>query len=203
MWVYLLNLNCKLEVFLFFLKLNKKAKMGGKHINGSARAKWWDYSDSGTYFITICTKDKVPYFGEVVHDNIKLNEVGEIVSEEWLKTKGLRPGMKIELHEFIVMPDHFHALITIGVNAFNGKDSFLNEYGFFKNNEFKPQSNNLGSIVRGFKSAVTTRCKKNKLSFCWQPRYHDVIIKTPEQFGNVRRYILENPRRHAMRRVPS
>ena len=177
--------------------------MGVKHINGSARAKWWDYSDCGTYFITICTKDKIPYFGIVPDGNVLLNKVGEIVSEEWLKTVRLRPEMKIELHEFIVMPDHFHALITIGVNVFNGKDSFVDESGRFKNNEFKPQSNNLGSIVRGFKSAVTTRCKKADLSFCWQPRYYDVIIKTPEQFENVQRYILENPRRHAMRRVPT
>lgn len=110
--------------------------------------------------------------------------------------------MKIELHEFVVMPDHFHALITIEVNQFNGKDSLINEFGSFKNNEFKPQSNNLGSIVRGFKSAVTTKCKKTDLPVCWQPRYYDVIIKTPEQFENVQRYILENPRRHAMRRVP-
>ncbi len=177
--------------------------MGVKHINGSVRAKWWDYSDTGTYFLTICTKDKIPYFGKVQNGKVQLTKIGEILSEEWLKTAGLRPKMKVELHEFVIMPDHFHALITIGVNQFNGKDSFVNESGSFKNNEFKPQSNNLGSIVRGFKSAVTTRCKKADLPFCWQPRYYDVIIKSPEQFANVQRYILDNPRRHAMRRVPT
>lgn len=192
-----------MKSFLFFLKLNKEEQMGLKHINGSAKAKWWDYSDSGTYFITICTKDDTPPFGEILCDKVQLNKVGEIVSEEWLKTAALRAEMNVKLHEFVVMPDHFHALLTIGRNKFNGKDSFVNESGSFKNNEFKPQSNNLGSIVRGFKSAVTTRCKKADLSFCWQPRYYDVIIKSQGQFENVQRYILENPRRHAMRRVPT
>ena len=177
--------------------------MGLKHINGSARAKWWDYSCSGTYFITICTKDKVPYFGNFQGGKIQLNKVGEIVSEEWLKTVDLRKEMKVELHEFVIMPDHFHALISIGINKFNGKDSFVNEFGNIKNNDFKPQSNNLGSIVRGFKSAVSTRCKKTDLPFCWQPRYYDVIIRSKGQFENVQRYILDNPRRHAMHRVPT
>lgn len=176
--------------------------MGLKYKNGSFRAKWWDYSDSGTYFITVCTKDKIPFLGSVSNGGIQLSKIGEIVSEEWLKTMNLRSEMNVELHNYVVMPDHFHAMITIGLNPFNGKDSFVNEYGDFKNNAFKSQSNNLGSIVRGFKSAVTTRCKKIDLPFCWQPRYYDVIIKSQKQFENVQRYILENPRRLALRREP-
>lgn len=55
--------------------------MGLKYKNGSLRAGWWDYSNSGTYFITICTKDRSPYFGKVSGDKVQLNKVGEITSE--------------------------------------------------------------------------------------------------------------------------
>lgn len=167
--------------------------MGLKYKNDSLRAKWWDYSDSGTYFVTICTKDKNPFFGEVINGEVNLNEIGYIVHEEWIKTPELRSRMKLELHNFVIMPDHFHALITIGSTSFNRIDAFSDDDGNFKNNQFKPQSNNLGSIVRGFKSAVTMKCKLNAFNFCWQSRYYDVIIKTPEQFENVQKYILENP----------
>ena len=177
--------------------------MGVKYKNNSLRARWWDYSTAASYFITICTKDKVPFFGEVVNGEMKLSLIGEIVNEEWVRTADIRSRMKLELHNFIVMPDHFHALITIGTTEFNDKDSYLDELGNFKNNAFKPQSNNLGSIIRGFKSAVTMRCKLKGYPFCWQSRYHDVIIKDLKQFENVQQYILENPRRHAMRRVPT
>lgn len=167
--------------------------MGLKYKNDSLRAKWWDYSNSGTYFITICTKDKNPFFGEIVNGHVELSEIGKIVSKEWMKTHELRSQMKVELHHFIVMPDHFHALISIGITDFNGTDTFLDEFGNLKKNQFKSQSNNLGSLVRGFKSAVTMRCKLAGLQFCWQSRYYDVIIKDQTHFENVQKYILENP----------
>lgn len=178
---------------MFFLKLKKKEHMGLKYKNDSLRAKWWDYSDSGTYFITICTKDKTPFFGEILNGEITLSRIGEIVHEEWLRTFELRTRMKLDRHNFVIMPDHFHAMLTIGSTEFNGKDAFSDDNGNFKSNRFKPQANNLASIIRGFKAAVSMKCKLEKLPFCWQSRYYDVIIKTPEQFENVQKYILENP----------
>ena len=174
--------------------------MGLKYKNDSLRAKWWNYSNAGTYFITISTKNKSPFFGEIFDGKIELSEIGKIASEEWLKTAELRSNMKLELHNFIVMPDHFHALVTIGITEFNGTGASLDEFGYFKNNQFKPQSNNLGSIIRGFKSAVTMRCKLKGFQFCWQSRYYDVIIKSQNQFENVQKYILENPSKWELRK---
>ena len=167
--------------------------MGLKFKNDSLRAKWWDYSNAATYFITICTKDRVPFFGEVLLGKMELSEVGKIAVEEWIKTVGLRPQMKIALHNYVVMPDHFHAMLTIGLTEFNGKDTFFDESGDLKRNRFKPQSNNLGSIIRGYKSAVTTQCKISGLDFCWQSRYYDVIVRSQDQFENIQNYILRNP----------
>ena len=46
------------------------------------RSQSWNYAGSGTYFITICTKDKQKWFGEIEQDQMKLSEVGKIVQEE-------------------------------------------------------------------------------------------------------------------------
>jgi len=36
-------------------------------------------------------------------------------------------------------------------------------------NQFAPQRKNLASIIRGFKSAVTTVARKKNIDFGWQP----------------------------------
>lgn len=78
----------------------------------SIRLKGHDYSDDGFYFITICTKGRHCYFGRVVDDKMVLNEKGQIVKNEWLNTANVRQGDVI-LHEYVVMPNHFHAIVEI------------------------------------------------------------------------------------------
>ncbi|MEG9487534.1 transposase [Mannheimia sp. HC-2023] len=75
------------------------------------RLKYYDYRSQGYYFITICCKDKQCFFGKVVGREMKLNRVGEIVHKEWLNTEKIRKN--IQLHEFVVMPNHFHAILEI------------------------------------------------------------------------------------------
>ncbi len=121
------------------------------------------------------------YFGEIENDEMVLNELGLIVNTEWEKTLEIRPDMNLELGEFITMPNHFHAIIMIGENKFNkrgnGRDAMHRVST--ATNKFGPQSKNLGSIMRGFKSAVTTASKKLNIEFGWQARFHDHIIRQP------------------------
>jgi hypothetical protein len=60
-------------------------------------------------------------------------------------------------------------------------------------NQFGPQSHNLASIIRGFKSSVTIYARKNNLKFDWHPRFHDHIIRTHMEFINIENYIIKNP----------
>ena len=61
-------------------------------------------------------------------------------------------------------------------------------------NQFGPQSKNLASIIRGFKSAVTTYARKNGIiDFAWQPRFHDHIIRDAASFERIQNYIANNP----------
>ncbi|GET35027.1 hypothetical protein PbJCM13498_38900 [Prolixibacter bellariivorans] len=85
----------------------------------SARANWWDYRNEAAYFITICTAGKTHYFGTVRNRNMYLSKLGEIAKHEWLRTPMMRRDMHITLDEYIIMPNHFHAIIVIGENSFN------------------------------------------------------------------------------------
>ena len=80
----------------------------------------------------------------------------------------------------------------------NGKVIFsLEEIVQFKkksNNKFGPQSKNLGSIIRGYKSAVTTQVRiSGNTDFAWQSRFHEHIIRGERAFKNIQRYINNNP----------
>src|SRR5262245_59682784 len=82
-----------------------------KHHRRSLRLSGYDYSQPGMYFVTICTARRECLFGEVVGGHMLVNQVGRIVQEEWQQTSALRPY--VVLDEFVVMPNHFHAVPVI------------------------------------------------------------------------------------------
>ena len=82
------------------------------HHRRSIRLRGYDYSQPGAYFVTACTWQREHLFGEVIDGEMVLNEPGEIVAAEWLQTAVKRPS--IILGEFVVMPNHFHAILMIG-----------------------------------------------------------------------------------------
>ncbi|MCL5996393.1 MAG: hypothetical protein M1546_10110, partial [Chloroflexi bacterium] len=61
-----------------------------------------------------------------------------------------------------------------------------------------PQSQNLASIVRGFKIGVTKYATQNQIAFAWQARYHDHVIRNREEHERIRQYIAENPQKWAV-----
>jgi REP element-mobilizing transposase RayT len=102
------------------------ARFKNKYRIESTRLKNWDYGCNATYFVTICTKNREHFFGDVVVGNdavpyVSLSEIGKIAETEWLKTFDMRPDMNLEMGQFIIMPNHFHAIIGIGINEFNSQ----------------------------------------------------------------------------------
>lgn len=81
------------------------------HHRRTIRLKGYDYSQAGLYFITICVKNHECLFGEIINRKMILNDAGKMVESEWLKLP--ERFNNIELHEFIVMPNHFHAILEI------------------------------------------------------------------------------------------
>ena len=161
-------------------------------------------------FITICTREKERYFGEILEGKMVLSDIGKIAQIEWLKTFEMRQDMNLWMGEYVIMPNHFHAIIGIGDNAYNIEresknvmDSIVGRRDAMHcvstnqgepKNKFCPQSKNLASIVRGFKIGVTKYCRKIKSEFAWQPRYHDHIIRNKEEFQRISDYIKTNPK---------
>ncbi len=184
----------------------------GKFRNDSPRMHNWNYSQ-GTFFVTIVTKNRQPYFGEIIDGEMHLSILGKIVNAEWLKTVSIRPDMHITLDEFEIMPDHFHGIIgfrqggdpchqdvTIRV-GFNRRDAMhcvptiktTKTIATNVKNKFGPQSKYLASIIRGFKSSVTTQARKLGLVFDWQPRYHEHAIRDDMELKRIVEYIRNNP----------
>ena len=56
-----------------------------------------------------------------------------------------------------------------------------------------PKPGSLSTIIRSFKSAVTKWGNENKLSFGWQSRFHDHIIRDNNEFIRIINYIINNP----------
>lgn len=168
----------------------------------SARWQGWDYGWNGWYFVTICTKDRACYFGDVVKKEMMLSDIGKIAQEEWLKTPIIRDGMRLD--EWLIMPNHVHMVIEI-IN----RDDTVETHSYAslqqpdpkqtpeqeKPNIFGPQRRNLAAIIRGFKGAVTARVttEYGLGFFAWQPRYYDHIIRDEFELNRIRKYIRDNP----------
>ncbi|MEX6690794.1 hypothetical protein QTN47_25020 [Danxiaibacter flavus] len=174
----------------------------------STRLQSWNYANPGMYFITICTKNHAHYFGEIVVADAQCNAylrqsaIGQIAHSEWLKTPEIRPDMNLQLGEFVIMPDHMHGIVIIGDNHHRRdamhrvSDSNPDETQFRDAmhcvSTIAPQSKNLASIIRGYKSAVTTFARKNGILFDWQPRYYDHIIRSMDEYERISEYIVNN-----------
>ena len=156
----------------------------------SPRASWIEYN-GGTYFITICTHNKQHYFGSIQNEEIKLSLIGKILAEELNQISTHYPY--IELLQYVVMPNHFHALVNI-VDVSHQTDAARcvpTEVRF--NKELKEKRLPLlSTFIRGLKSAVTRRAHQIDKNFEWQSRYHDHAIRNLKDFNNISLYIENN-----------
>ena len=77
----------------------------------SIRLSEYDYSFPNWYYITICTHERRNLFGKINNGKMILNEKGNVVEEEWIRTKKIRKH--IDLDYYIIMPNHLHGIIII------------------------------------------------------------------------------------------
>ena len=150
-----------------------------------------------------------------------LSPIGKIVQTEWIKTFEMRPDMNLQMDDYVIMPNHFHAIIIIGENEYNvkrGGEKRLDDLGRLdlaqrrdamhcvcttmhcdsipggtSQNQFGPQSKNLASVIRGFKIGVTKNARVINPDFAWQSRYHDRIIRSNAEYQRISKYIRNNP----------
>src|SRR5690606_8295494 len=86
-------------------------KYKGKYRNESIRLQGWDYGRAGRYFITICTKDREHFFGEINKGRMQVSPAGAIAHVLWYEIKN--HSKNVELGEFVVMPNHVHGVLIL------------------------------------------------------------------------------------------
>ncbi len=136
----------------------------------------------GYYFITLTTKNKKDYFGKIEKDRVVLNKRGEIAKMNW---DGISAKFSdVSLDEFIIMPNHVHAIMIFKVKASKSK------------NEEK-----LNQILENFKRCARfdinlafPRAKK----FEWQKSTEVREIHNEGEMFDMRYYIDSNPIRWDM-----
>ena len=150
------------------------------------RLESYDYRQPGAYFVTIVAHARQSIFGEVVDQNVKLNDFGQIVTEEWERSNQIR--CEIGLDAFVVMPNHLHGIVMINPVGATG----------WSPSPSAPFKRSLGAFVAGFKSAVTTRVNQLRGTPgvpIWQRNYYEHVIRSEESLNRIRQYIAENPGR--------
>jgi len=140
------------------------------------RLKNYDYSQQGLYFITICIHQKICLLGRVNNDEMYPNESGFMLESCWLDlTKRFDT---VRLHEFVVMPNHFHGII-----------------------EMTEKDITLGEVVGAFKSITTNQYIKGVKENNWRPfdyklwqrNYYEHVIRNECSYQQITEYIKYNP----------
>ena len=177
------------------------------------RLKDYDYSKGGGYFVTICTKNRMNRFGDIVNGEMVLNSSGKIASSMIAGITKVFNNILID--RFIVMPNHVHCIINIIENLPVGNASerrivqptqssiarlTTNEIISSEMRSVDDTPNDrtkmlLSKVVQLYKSSVTKRVKKIEKSVysLWQSSFHDRIIRNEREYGNIQLYIANNP----------
>lgn len=177
-----------------------ESKYKGRYRIPSARA-WWHQYNGGTYYVTICTKNRENHFGRIMDGKMELSEMGRCLNEQIFLTSQMRADMNVEIPLFSIMPNHVHLIVVIGENVYNtpveyndgvlsGRDAMpcVSE----SVNTFSPQSKNLASIIRGIKIGTKAYATTNNIEFDWQPRFHDHIVRNVDELNAIANYIENN-----------
>ena len=162
-----------------------KLRKNNRH---SIRLKEYDYSKAGTYYVTICTQNRECLFGAIVNGEMQLNDMGRVVSDEWIKSTGTRH--EIELDEWVVMPNHFHGIVmfTESVGAIHESPLQMTQ----------KQRRNMGlsKLIGRFKMVSSKKINEMRQTSgvkLWQRNYWEHIIRNNDELINIREYIRNNP----------
>ena len=139
------------------------------------------YSQSGGYFVTICTANRKCILSRVVPGNkfvladVHLTELGRI-ADAVLHEASERTG--IRLNTYVIMPNHIHMILQIQSEE---EGYTIGEYvGMFK------------SLTLHYWRKVCSR-EGRVMGSVWQRNYYEHIIRNDEDHLEKLRYIQENP----------
>jgi putative transposase len=184
-------------MILFTSRIDQRSHQPGNNVQDMAsqpkppwRSHRWpghDYQSGESYFVTICKGMWQPLFGAIVDAVMVLSQFGSIADEEWDRTCELRP--LILPHAHCIMPNHVHLLFSINLEV-------ADQYEGERSASRGLQSNSVGSIIGGYKAAVSRRIRLfigNPDLNVWQRNYHDHVVRNECDFDRIAGYIVNNP----------
>ncbi|MDI6780565.1 MAG: hypothetical protein QME49_00415 [bacterium] len=189
------------------------------HHRKSIRLKGYDYSNTGVYFVTICTHSKESVFRDTIFRNTvprsldvslhlplcplpNLNRYGEIIQQHWNNIPN--HFQHVVLNEFVIMPNHIHGIIRI--NPCTGQGEATNQGGGTPQEGGETHQEGggtpplrmptLGQIVGYFKYQTTktiNQIDNTPNRPIWQRNYYERIIRTETDYFEITKYIRDNP----------
>jgi putative transposase len=163
----------------------------------SIRLKGYDYSQSGAYFVTICTKDREPYFE-------RYKELSMIVGQVWRRLAQRYPELTFD--EFVIMPNHIHGIIMVGAGFTPALSGLAPALSYRATARVAPTISvdrpppTVGDIVGAFKSLCIhdwlTYMKEKEIDAVgkfWQRNYYEHVIRNEYELNKIREYIQNNP----------
>ena len=180
----------------------------------SIRLRGYDYSQSGAYFVTICTQNKKCFFGDMVNEEMVLNDAGRMINIIWNELPINYPGVNVD--EFQIMPNHVHGIIILDNGQALGQHKGQAQGPAPTNGQPRGFDNgqprgvaptaaglSLPDVVHRFKSLTTARYirgvkQKQWPPFpgkLWQRNYYEHIVRDENELNKTRRYIIDNPRK--------
>jgi REP element-mobilizing transposase RayT len=197
-------------------------KFKGKYRIESNRAKFWDYSYPGDYFITICIADRKNILGHIENGIMILSEYGKIVETEIKKIPEYHK--RIIMDVWVVMPNHIHLIVSLGDHDFDNGISTIgvdgnadmngngdvrgNVDGNAGGNDYKPTIDEIKQyrkqrrkmlipkILGKFQQQTSKQInilRNTPGTKNWQHDYHDHIIRNNEEYERIKNYIINNP----------
>ena len=153
------------------------------------RLQNYNYSETGAYFITICTqnKEKLLWNGELDilkfdwklvgarfarPQNLPLSKLGVAIEENLNKWNDIYENAY--LSSYVIMPNHLHIMVVILPNEDGGRAK---------------RAPTVSKMINQFKGAVTKQLGEN----IWQRYYYDHVIRNKNDYEEISKYIYENP----------
>ena len=167
----------------------------------SARLQSWNYGWDGSYFITICTKSRERYFGDIIDGTMKLSHIGILADVFWNEI--VNHAKNVTLGGYVVMPNHLHGILMLNNDDNHGNrdkaclvstDREIKRDTSIGQGRFQNQGKNtISSIIGAYKSAVTKHAHRSGYEFTWQTRFYDHIIRNEKSFYQITEYVKSNP----------
>lgn len=174
------------------------------HKRRSIRLKGYDYSQAGLYFITICVQNRRHLFGNIENGKMILNDAGKMIETEWKNLKNRFPN--IELHEYVIMPNHFHGILeivgaTLVVAQNENTPPVVAQNDNLATTRVAPTNKTVGDMMDAFKSITTVEYIRGVKNLGWQPfdgklwqrNYYEHIIRNEQSYQTISNYIINNP----------